>query len=77
MDRSRHCSRPGCGGAAAAGLTYQYASRIAWLDSLDAEDDPNVMDLCSTHADSLKVPVGWALEDRRTPIIPLRAPIAV
>ena len=65
---------------------FALARRILANDSL-AEDvlqevflgvwrDPSAYDLCSGHAARLKVPVGWALEDRRTPIIQLRPSIA-
>jgi hypothetical protein len=77
MARSRHCARPGCGGPAAAALSYRYASRTVWLDDLDEELEPGGHHLCEDHADRLRVPMGWALEDRRTPIIPLRPPLAV
>ncbi|HZQ26796.1 MAG TPA: DUF3499 family protein [Acidimicrobiales bacterium] len=74
----RRCARPGCGGSAAATMTYDYASRTVWLDNPGAEPDPNAAwGLCLTHADTLRVPVGWARDDRRTPIIPLRPAIAV
>ena len=47
-----------------------------WLDNLDEEPDPSSYDLCSGHAARLRVPVGWALDDRRTPIIQLRPSLA-
>jgi hypothetical protein len=75
---TRHCARPGCGGSASATMTYEYASRTVWLDSPGAEPDPGAAwGLCATHADTLLVPVGWAKDDRRTPIIQLRPQIAV
>ena len=77
MESARHCARPTCGAPAAASLTYRYASRTVWIDNLDEEREPSAYDLCANHAAKLKVPVGWALEDRRTPIIPLRPSIAV
>lgn len=46
-------------------LTYQYARSLVWLDDLTAERDPHEYDLCETHADRLKPPSGWHLEDRR------------
>ncbi|MEA3078088.1 MAG: hypothetical protein QOF60_2996 [Actinomycetota bacterium] len=76
MEASRHCARPTCGAPAAATLTYHYGSRSVWLDNLDEEVEPSAYDLCHRHAARLRVPVGWALDDRRTPIIQLR-PIAV
>ena len=77
MEAARHCARPTCGAPAGASLTYHYGSRSVWLDNLDEEPDPSSYDLCAGHAGRLRVPVGWDLEDRRTPIIQLRPPIAV
>lgn len=76
MLRPRNCARPGCGEPAAATLTYHYAGRQVWLDDLDEEREPAAHDLCSGHSDGVTVPVGWALDDRRTPIIRLRPPLA-
>lgn len=74
----RHCARPGCGDSASATMTYDYASRTVWLDNPGSEPDPHAAwGLCLAHADTLRVPVGWARDDRRTPIIPLRRAIAV
>lgn len=59
-------------------MTYGYASRTVWLHSPGDEPDPGAAwGLCSAHADNLRVPMGWALVDERTPIIQLRPPIAV
>jgi hypothetical protein len=46
-------------------LTYQYARRVAWLDRLTGEREPNDYDLCARHADRIGVPSGWRLDDRR------------
>ena len=74
----RHCARPGCQSPATATMTYHYASRTVWLDSPGEEPDAAAAwGLCAPHADALKVPVGWACDDRRTPIIPIRPSIAV
>ncbi|MDP9070371.1 MAG: DUF3499 family protein [Actinomycetota bacterium] len=75
---TRHCARPACGAPATATMTYEYASRTVWLDSPGQEPDPNAAwGLCATHADRLRVPLGWSRNDRRAPILPLRPPIAV
>ena len=74
---ARLCSRPTCGAPAAATATYSYGSRTVWMDNLDEELDPHSYDLCERHAARLNVAVGWALDDRRTPIIPLRPSLAV
>lgn len=44
---------------------------------MDEELEPGAWAMCAPHADGLKVPIGWAREDRRTPVIPLRPQIAV
>ena len=77
-ERPRHCARPGCGSGATASLSYRYAERVAWLDDLSGEADPSIHDLCAAHADGLRVPVGWTLEDRRSGIrLPFLSTIAV
>jgi len=59
-------------------MTYDYASRMAWLDDLEAETDPNQYDLCPAHAEGLSVPVGWARTDRRASAVrPLFGRVAV
>jgi hypothetical protein len=62
---TRQCSRPGCAEPAEATLSYQYARRVAWLDRLTLEREPNDYDLCGRHADRVGVPSGWRLDDRR------------
>jgi len=48
-----------------ATLTYQYARSVAWLDGLSYVRDPHGYDLCERHAERLRVPHGWRLEERR------------
>jgi Protein of unknown function (DUF3499) len=48
-----------------ATLTYQYSRSAAWLDDLSSDRDPHGYDLCERHAERLRVPHGWRLEDRR------------
>jgi len=62
----RQCSRSGCSQAAITTLTYQYQRSQVWLDDLTAERDPHCYDLCERHADALRVPQGWWVEDRRS-----------
>lgn len=64
MFRPRLCARPGCGAPATAVLTFQYATRTAWL--LDqGEPDPASIELCTRHADRTAAPKGWTNHDRR------------
>ena len=75
MVRSGHCARPGCGEPATALLSYDYASSTVWLDDA-AEIDGSAWPLCTGHADGLRVPIGWACEDRRAKVITLPAQYA-
>jgi hypothetical protein len=65
MESHRSCDRPGCGAEAAAALTFHYDARTAWLDDLGDRPEPSIYELCARHADGLRVPLGWAREDRR------------
>ena len=76
MSRPRLCARPGCGRPAACTLTYDYAERTVWLRPLAPERGGPASDLCATHADRLRAPRGWALDDRRGPIVALRPSIS-
>ncbi len=62
---SRQCARPGCSTTASATLVYDYERRTSSLEPLSDESHPMTYDLCDTHADTLTVPRGWQLDDRR------------
>ncbi len=62
---ARSCARPGCGSGASATFEYNYADQIVFLDVLADESHPAIYDVCTRHADSLTVPRGWTLVDRR------------
>jgi len=64
MQRPRLCARPGCGEAASATLSFQYATSTVWLDDLGGKE-PHTIDLCGRHADRLAAPKGWTGHDRR------------
>lgn len=68
--RPRLCARPGCAEVAGATMTYDYATRAAWIDRLDEDASPAGYDLCDHHAESLGVPSGWTRTDRRAPTSP-------
>lgn len=71
---TRACSRPACGEAAVATLTYDYQARVTWLDALAGDAHPMSYDLCTAHAESMTVPRGWRLVDRRRDAAPLVTP---
>ena len=59
---------------ATAGLGYDVPGTRAWLYDLDAatiagtsRQRDMIMPLCRTHANRIKVPVGWELADQRAP----------
>lgn len=62
---TRSCARPGCGSAATATFDYNYAAQTVFLDVLADEAHPAHYDVCRRHADSMTVPKGWTLVDRR------------
>jgi Protein of unknown function (DUF3499) len=61
----RQCCRPACAEPAVATVTYHYGEQAAWLDPLSPERDPHAYDMCARHAERLRPPLGWALDDRR------------
>ena len=59
---------------ATAGLGYDVPGTRAWLYDLDAATIAGtsrqcdmIMPLCRAHANRIKVPVGWVLDDQRAP----------
>jgi Protein of unknown function (DUF3499) len=72
---SRQCARPGCSTTASATLAYDYEQRTSWLVPLSDERHPMAYDLCDVHADTLTVPRGWRLDDRRAADHPRRPPL--
>ena len=67
---SRRCARPDCHAPASTTLSYDYPAGTVWIDGLADESHPMTHDLCERHADSLSVPRGWQLRDRRK-VVPL------
>ncbi|MEX1046832.1 MAG: DUF3499 family protein [Actinomycetota bacterium] len=63
----RGCAKMRCGDSAVATVALRYEHREVLMADLLAEPDPNLIDLCSDHADGLTAPIGWNLRDERTP----------
>jgi hypothetical protein len=61
---NRQCNRTDCGEPAAASLSFDYGHRRAWLADMTTPH-PATYGLCQRHADGLRVPVGWTLQDDR------------
>jgi hypothetical protein len=69
---ARLCERPGCSERGAVAYGFDADRLLVWLAAFDPEiDRPRAGVLCKRHADSLVVPVGWTLDDRRDPKPPL------
>jgi hypothetical protein len=47
---------------------------VFWIDALPEDDTRDVGVLCRRHADSMVVPRGWTLDDRRDPDLHLFRP---
>jgi hypothetical protein len=47
------------------GLEHEHL--LVWLDALERVPDDRGGVLCRRHADSMVVPIGWTLDDRRDP----------
>ncbi len=69
---SRTCAKPGCSVSASATMVYDHGGAVVLLEPLHREAHPMHYDLCTDHADALRVPLGWSLDDHR-----VRYPVAV
>lgn len=61
----RLCERPGCSGPASVSYGMDADERLVWIDSDPAVDPARAGALCRRHADALRPPRGWTLDDRR------------
>ena len=62
----RACVKAGCGASARATVSLRYGPREVLIVDLLGERDPNLLELCSSHADTLSPPIGWRVTDRRS-----------
>jgi hypothetical protein len=61
----RACSKHGCDSEAEVTVALRYGDREVQILDLIAERDPNLLELCASHATGLSPPLGWRVEDRR------------
>ena len=63
----RRCERPGCSASAAVAYGFEAERSHVWLEAVteDAAATVNAGVLCRRHADALRPPRGWFLDDRR------------
>jgi hypothetical protein len=67
--------RQGCARAASVSLVFDAVGREVWLDAVvdggaESAGGSQAQLLCPGHAEALRVPVGWAVVDRRPPLTP-------
>lgn len=61
-----------CSDPAQVVMSYAYALQTVWLRDLDTTYDRfSEIPLCEMHADRLRVPIGWVLDDDRNVEPPL------
>jgi len=70
----RLCGRPGCSDPASVAYGMQAEDLVFWLDRPPDLPDAVGGVLCRRHADSMIVPRGWTLDDRRDPNLHLFRP---
>jgi hypothetical protein len=63
----RGCAKTGCAEPASASVGLRYDDRVVVMGVAQARYDPNLLELCTEHADRLIPPRGWVREDRRRP----------
>jgi len=61
------CSRQGCSQHADVAFGFEAEPYVIWLDHIDRAEAVRGRAgvLCLRHADSMKAPIGWTLDDRR------------
>lgn len=65
------CSRNACGEPATATLNCNYLARRVTLEDLQPGTEPDHFHLCAAHLSRFRAPVGWQIEDSRSPASPL------
>ena len=65
---ARLCERPGCSDRGAVAYGFDADRLLVWLAAFDPDvERTRAGVLCKRHADSMVVPLGWTLDDRREP----------
>jgi Protein of unknown function (DUF3499) len=70
----RGCAKAGCEEPAGVTIGLRYADRVVVMSDLAPRFDPNLLELCDRHADTLTLPRGWVAQHRRTRVGPPSAP---
>jgi hypothetical protein len=70
MRDMRDCSKTHCSHPASTTIVLRYGEREVRIVDLTMENDRNLVDLCSSHANRLKPPLGWDILDDRAVMAP-------
>lgn len=62
------CGRPGCSEPGAVSYGMVPEDLLFWVAPLDPYEADETGVLCRRHADAMRVPRGWTLDDRREPV---------
>jgi hypothetical protein len=74
----RGCAKNGCEEVASASIGLRYEQRIVVVGDLQIRHDPNLLELCTVHADRMTPPRGWVTEDRRAAVVSVpESPVAL
>lgn len=65
---TRRCERPDCASVAAVAYSFDPRRRVVYFDQLRGSVSPIVGALCLHHADTMVLPKGWWLDDRRVEV---------
>jgi hypothetical protein len=65
----RTCARMGCRSTPVVTIALRYADRTVLVRDLEPTRDPNLLDLCADHLGRMTAPVGWLVDDVRTPAL--------
>jgi hypothetical protein len=72
----RLCVRPGCSAPATVSLGFDSAHQLAWFEMLRPDSEASSGDLCARHANSMVLPRGWTLDDRRPEAQPVSGAVS-
>ena len=61
----RPCAKMRCREQASSTVSLRYQERVVVVGELLPEGDPSLIDLCDSHAGSLRPPLGWERLDER------------
>lgn len=65
----RKCAKMRCDLEAVTTVAVRYADRTVLIRQLASGRDPNLLDLCASHAEALTPPLKWRMVDERGSVL--------